>query len=351
MRNVLIGGANIQYPDALVWKQDASVVKVSGAQNIGAKVYIEEPAGNSYTLEYYSEDTEITFSLDDSIRALYDENIGSWSCKVTLYSGATVLGVHNFTFKVLDGKSFISRSHGVSSTIYVYSSFELLKLQIFSPTSGVAVCGQYGFNLYYGLNQFNLTSAIRNSGEYSICLNDSSVVKPVAVISGVDDLTPTSSRVHYAITSESRDNRIYGGDVFDENKVIFPICHKIIFEDHCDDYNFGEICYTDLDGMRRYLGGKIIEDEDSVKSESYFKTNLDTYNRVPNRYIISHEKIIKLVFSDIEKNAYPHDLLYSQDIQYRTWDGEMHPCAIKTNKFERKDNDYYDIELEIIISQ
>lgn len=351
MRTATIGNASVEYPDQIVWKQDSTAVKVSGVQNIGAQITVFNPAQDYYVLEYYSEQNELLFYLDDAIKALWSDNLSQWYCKVSVFSGTSPAGTDlNFNFNVLDGKSFTSRSHGISSVIYVYSAAELHKVQVFAPQAGQATCGAYSAYFQYGLNQFMLDTVITQSGEYQLCMNDSNQVPPAAYITGDDAKSPWVTAITFDVLAAPV-NYTLGGDVFAENKIIFPICHKIIFEDHCEDYNFGEICYTDLDGMRRYLGGKIIEDNDDVKTESYFTSDTEVYNKLPNRYIIGHEKVIKLQLSDIEKGAYPHDLLYSQELSFRTWNGDWKSCSLKTSKFSRKDEDYYDIELEIIISQ
>lgn len=352
MRTTTIGNAIIEYPDEIVWKQDTTAIKVSGVQKIGASIVIANPVQESYVLEYYSDQDEMLFYLDDAIRALWSNNISVWYCKVTVFSNGISLGnAINFNFNVLDGKSFISRSHGISSTIYVYNADELKKVQVFSPQQGLAVCDQWGFYCYYGLNQYNLSGAIRYEGEYQLCLRDSDQVPALVNVVSDTPVDPHSSIITFAISSPPLVNETHGGDVFAENKLIYPICHKIIFQNHCDNYNFGEIAYTDLDGMRRYLGGKVISDADTVKGESYFTASTDIYNRVPNRYLTKHEKVIKLYLSDIDKNAYPHDLIYSRNIEFKTLDGEWKPCALKTSNFERKDEESYDIEIELTISQ
>lgn len=341
----------ITYPDEIIWKNDSNVIQVTSSQDqVGAQVTIEDPAGNSYTLEYYSDLNSILFYLDDAIRALYNDNIGVWRCRVTCFDEGIPISEFSFTFYVLDGKSFITRSHGVSSVIYVYNPDELYKLQVYSPQQGVATCGQYGFNVYNGLNQFNLSSAITQSGEYQLCLRDSNQVPPVANVVIDTPETPFKTVITWqAIITPPQTTT--GGDVFNPNKVIFPICHKIIFQDHCNDYNFGEIAYTDLDGMLRYLGGRIIEDTDDVTSESYINSSLDIYKTNPNRFISKHEKTVKLALIDIDKEAYPNDIMYSESVMYRCWDGEWRNCSIKTKNITRKDDEYVDMELEIIVSQ
>lgn len=352
MRQINIENAYIEYPEELVWKQDSTVIRLRGVDKIGATIVVGNPQQEFYVLEYFSDQNELLFYLDDAIRALWTDNISAWYCKVGVFQNGQPLGLaFNFNFHVLDGKSFISRSHGISSTIYVYNDDELNKVQVFSPQQGIAAIEQFTFNCYYGLNQYNLSSVIEDDGVYQLCLRDSSQVPALVNVSGVDVLSPTSAIVSYSVSTPPLVNETHGGDVFAENKLIYPICHKIIYQGHCNDYNFGEIQYTDLDGMKRYLGGKVITDTDDVKSESYFTSNVDVYNRNSNRYITSHSKTIKLYLSDIEKNAYPHDLIYSQDIKFRSWNGEWKSCSLKTNKFERKDEDYYDIELEIVVSE
>lgn len=351
MRETNISNIQITYPEELVWKNDSNVIRVdSGIAGVGAEVYIEDPAGNSYTLEYHSDLYSILFYLDDAIRALYSDNIGVWRCKVTGYDNGIPIGDFSFTFYVLNGKSFITRSHGTSSVIYIYNPDELNKVQVYSPQQGIATIGQWGFNVYTGLNQFNLSGAIRNSGEYSLCLADSNQTPPLVNVVIDTPVTPYKSILSYqAIVTPAQ--QTHGGDVFNPNKVIFPICHTVVYQDHCDDFNFGELMYTDLDGMRRYLGGRVIEDVDEVTSESYINSSLEVFKTNPNRYITKHEKTIKLALTDIDKEAYPDDILYSGALMFRSWDGEWRNCSIKTKSLKREDDAFVDIELEIIVSQ
>lgn len=351
MRTQQIQTIWVTYPDTIVWKNDSSVIELTGSAGVGGEIIITSPEGNSYTLEYHSNQTRLLFFLDDAIKALYNNNLGSWSCKVIAYDQGIPIGTLNFIFYVLNGKSYITRTHGVSSTIYVYDREELKKLQVFSPSQGIAVCGQTGLNCYYGLNQFNLYNEIQNSGVYELEIRDSNMTPPQAIVAGVDPVDPSTSSVTISVTMPQPANTIYGSDIFDQKKKIFPITHRIIFQDVCPDYSFGEIAYTDLDGMRRYLGGKIVSDTDDVKTESYITSNIGIYKTIPNRYVTNRTKTIKLAFFDIEKNAYPYDLMNSDAIQFKGMDGEWHSCSLKTQSLTREDKDYYDFEIEIIVNQ
>jgi len=182
-------------------------------------------------------------------------------------------------------------------------------------------------------------------------LRDSNQTPPIAGVSGVDVISPTQAVVNIEIIAPTPVNATYGGDVFEQDKLIFPITHKIIFQDHCSEYNFGEIAYTDLDGMRRYLGGKIISDTDDVKTESYINSSIEIYKTLPNRYVATRTKTIKLAFIDIKKDAYPYDLMHSDAIQFKGMDGEWHSCSLKTQSLTRENEDYYDFEIEIIVNQ
>lgn len=351
MRETNFSNIYVTYPEELVWKNDSNVIKVSsGIAGVGAKIRVEDPAGAGYTLEYHSDMNSILFYLDDAIKALYNDNIGVWRCNVVGYDNGIPMGSFAFTFYVLNGKSFITRSHGVSSVIYVYNPDELYKLQVFSPQQGMATIGHFGFNCYTGLNQFNLSQAIQSAGDYSLCLRDSNLVPPLVDVVTDEAVDPHQSIITFQAISNAAPET-HGGDVFNQNKVIFPVCHKIIYQNHCDDFNFGELRYTDLDGMIRYLGGKVIEDNNDVSSESYINSSIDVFKTNPNRYIIKHEKVIKLALVDIDKEAYPDDIMYSDSLYYRGWDGEWRNCSIKTKTLKREDDAFVDIELEIIVSQ
>ena len=342
---------NVTYPEDIVWLNDNFSIELNGPMEVGGQVRVEDPAGESYMLEYYSETDKLMFYLDDAIRALFGDNIGTWRCTVTGFHQGIPMGSFTFTFKVLSGKSFITRSHGISSTIYVYNPDELYKLQVYSPAAGAATCGQWGFNIYRGLNQVNLTSAIRQTGEYSLCIRDSNAIPPVGQVVVDIPVTPYKSTITIAMVSESQTLTVYGDDVYDHHKKIFPICHTIKYVEHCNDFSFGEIMYRDLDGMQRYLGGKVILDTDDVKEETYINTSLEIYKTNPNRYVKSHTKVIKLALNDIDKDAYPHDLIYSDKLFYRSFDGEWRHCSLKTTNLKREDETSYDLELEIIVSQ
>lgn len=341
----------VKYPDELVWKNDSTAIEISGSSNTGGQIIVQCPTGESYTLEYYSDQQRLLFYLDDAIKALYADNIGAWNCQVTAFDQGIPIGDVYFNFFVLNGKSFITRSHGISSTIYIYNPDELYKIQVFSPQQGEAACGAYTFPLYYGLNQFNLSSAILRSGEYQLCLRDSSQTPARVYVSGVENFTPNDAVVHFDIYGVPLVNETHGGDVFSPNKLIYPICHKIIYQNHCDDFSFGEIRYTDLDGMTRYLGGKVISDTDDVKTESYITSDVEVYKTNPNRYIINRTKTIKLGLFNIDKNAYPHDLINSDSIYYRGWDGQWYSCTLKTTNLVREDEETYDFNIEIIVNE
>lgn len=351
MRTQTIQTMEVTYPDVLVWKNDATIIEITGPSNVGGEVIIYSPEGNNYKLEYYSDQDKLMFFLDDAIKALYRDNISAWTCTVTAFDAGIPLGSLNFAFYVLNGKSFITRQHGMPSTIYVYDREELRKLQVFSPHQGIAICGQTGLNIYYGLNQLNLYNEIRYAGEYTMLIRDSNQTPPLVVVSGADSTSPTEALISFQVSPAAPTNAMYGSDIFDQNKMIFPITHKIIFQDHCDNYNFGEIKYTDLDGMTRYLGGKIISDTDDVKTESYITSNLSIYKTTPNRYVSSRTKTIKLALIDIEKDAYPYDLMNSDSIEFRGMDGEWYSCSLKTQTLTREDKEYYDFEVEIIVNQ
>lgn len=351
MRTNTILNTTITYPDEIVWLHDNNVIKLVSNAAVGADVTVIDPAGRSHELSYYSEMSTLMFVLDEVLEMLYDGNLGTWTCKVKVYDVGFEVGGFGFTFKVLDGKSFITRSHGMSHTIYVYSDEDLYKLQIYSPASGQAVISNWGFNCYPGINQYNLQSVITSEGEYSFCLQSSSSVPSVVTVTNDTAVNPTTSIIDFSFVPGYDPNAKSGGDIWDESKDIFPVCHRIVYESHCEDYDFAELRYVDTDGCIRYLGGKVIEEIDEVEDNGFGRVTTDVWKKNPSRWSTSSNKVIKIYFEDIARTAYPGDIIYSSSIQLKTWDGEWREVRLKTNSITTTDEDFIDFEIEVYVHE
>lgn len=348
MRTYQLSNTTITYPDPIIWIYDSNVIELESTGPVGAEIIVTEPTGESKTLIYYSELSKLMFTLDDIILSLFKDNLSPWGIRVTVYENHVSTGSLSFAVTVYNGKSFITRCHGLQSTYYAYNTDELQKMQVYSCGNGSATMGQYGYNCYKGINSYNLTGPIHNTeGTYELRLQGNHQTPPTAVVEGASPVDPTTSVINFSWTSGWDPDSTYGGDIWNDNVLVFPCTKKVIYETHCSDYSFIELMYIDTDGCRRFIGGKLAQEEDEVKDSAVNELDTDVWSHNPHRWINSSAKTIKVAFSDIEKAAYPEDIMYSDQIWMRDWTGEWQEVRLKSTKFEQKGEDYLDFELEI----
>lgn len=348
MKTTTISNTYIEYPERITWLKDSNVINLVSSTNVGAEVTITTSLSESHTLVYFSDTNKLMFVLDDVLHMLYAGSTSPWNIQVRVYESGLPVGTLGFYIYVLDGKSFITRSHGMSSTIYVYSQEDLHKVQIYSPANGQATIGNWSDVLHLGLTNFELDTVIQNAGEYSLCLSSSSSVPSTVVITNDTPVDPHTSILDFQVINGYDPEAKEGGDLW-EAKTIFPMCYKIIYPEVCSGYDFAEIRYTDTDGCIRQLGGKLINEVDSAKDESWNTISTSIYNSNPHRWIQSSEKTIKIAFSDIERAAYPADIMYSDSIWVKTWDNEWREARLKTSSMETTNDEYLDFELELYV--
>lgn len=351
MRTQYVSHTLVTYPEQIAWLNDTNVIVLESSDKVGATITITTPTFEVKTLTYFSELNKLTFTLDEILLALYNENTSAWNVDIALYENSLPAGSLGFAINVYNGKSFISRSHGMQSVYYVYSPDELIKLNVYSPRNGVAICGQYSFYCYEGLNSYNLSSVIQNEGEYTLRLQGSNQTPPTAIVVSAENITPTTADVIFTYTPGFDPDTTYGGDLWFEGQQIFPVNKKIIYQTHCDSYNFIELRYTDTDGCTRFLGGKVMEETDDANDEAFNKLNTNIWRHNPSRWIKSSSKSVKIGFHDIEKEAYPQDILYSDTIYARAWDGEWQEVRLKTTSLTQNDDETSDFEIEIYMHE
>lgn len=357
MRTYTRNNVKVTYPENVVWLGDSNCVTIesmSTSDKVGAEIIIRHPAGvQTRTIRHLSELPRLLFVLDDALLALMDDNIGQYTAQVNVYNNGDFSFTRTFTFQLLDGKSFTNQSHAISRTIYIYDPTELVKLQVFSPQSGVFRIGQNTLPLTRGLNQFNLSSLITNYGNYEFCLEDNTV-PPIAVISGDVANSPTSSTLYFSTVQGggSTSAEVDGGDVWKYMESIFPVCYTLVYDEGCWNYDFVELMYKDCDGCNRYLGGKLSSETNKVSGSGYERTDgTNVYRNIPRRHIETTQRTIKVGFLDIAKNAYPQDILYSDEVYMRMYNTEWWPIVINDESITTNRDDNFDFELNITISK
>jgi len=346
MRTQLISSTTVTYPNSVIWLHDSNVIKLDSSYPVGAEITVTAPDSESKTLVYKSDFTSLSFFLNDTIAELYGDSLSYWTIRVRVFENTSLVGTFNFATKVLNGRSFITRSHGAAETIYVYSYEDLYKVQLYTPANGQVAIGNWTNTCYEGINGYNLQSVLTSTGEYSICCSSSTTTPSSVSIIGIDPEEPTISSVEFQVTSGYDPNAKQGGDIWG-SRTIFPICHKIIYEEVCDNFKFAELRYIDADGCTRFLGGKLISEVETVNDESWSTTTTEVYKHNPSRWIQSANNVIKVAFSDIERNAYPTDILYSDKIWMKNWEGEWKQVRLKTTNLTTTDEEYLDFELEV----
>jgi len=350
MRTQVISSTTVYYPETIVWLHDSNVIKLESEYPVGAVVNIYSPNSEHVTLTYYSEMNSLLFSLDDALASLLGDNISNWTALVHVYENGISVGSINFFFYVLNGKSFITRSHAMASTFYVYSEQDLYKFHLYSEEAGDLLVNGQVLNCYRGLNQYDLRSLIQNTGEHSICVRSSSTTPPRAHVTEVEDSTPFDVVVNFSVEMGVDPNAKDGGDIWG-GKTTFPTCYNIVYEEVCDNFDFAELQYVDTDGCNRYLGGKLISEKDEVKSNDYSSLSTSLYKFNPSRFITSSTKTIKIAFSNIAKTAYPNDILYSDTVKLKCWDGEWRNVSIKSTNIDLTNEEYLDFEIEVIVHE
>lgn len=355
MRTYTSNNVTITYQDPVVWVGDSNIITIESSlstDKVGAEIVIRHPSGTeTRTIRHLSELPKILFFLDDALMALEDDNIGQYTVQANVYKNGVVVFTRTFSFQLLKGKSFTNQSHGIGRTIYIYNADELVKVQVYSPSNGAFHIGSSYLTLTRGLNQYNLTSYLENTGTYQFCLQDVPV-QPVAIISGDVAKTPTISTLFYTVTNSGSQSQEIGGDIYRHSETIFPICNTIVYEESCWNNNFVELRYRDSDGCTRYLGGNIISETNKVTGTPYERTDgTNVFSNIPYRLINTTQRSLKVGFTDIARNAYPQDLLYSETIDMRMYDGSWWPVVLEKESLELKSEDYSSFELSIIISR
>lgn len=347
MRTNIISNTTVTYPNEIVWLNDSNVINLESSLPVGASIVVANPLNEYKVIEYLSDLTSLTFKLDDILLELHDDSLSPWYVKVIVYENGYHVGTFNFAIKVINGRSFLTRSHGMSQTMYVYNTDELNKVEFYSVAPGNMTIDQWGFLCYEGLNAYNLSPAITGEGEHMAHFLSSNATPSTVLVVDDQNTTPTSTELTISVTAGYDPNTTAGGDIWADGRIIFPKWYKIIYQGHCTGYNFAELRYTDTDGCTRYLGGTVISEEDSVPDSGFSHTTTEVYKLNPSRFISEQSKVVKIAFNDIEKDAYPADILYSNSIQMRSWNGEWKDVRLKTDSLAQNDDEYLDFELEV----
>lgn len=352
MRIIKTQGYTIQYPDSICWLYDSNKIRISGSTaGFNVKIIVQNPDGDQNQLEYTTRTRSITFILDDNLKYLWEKGNGDWSFIIYIDD----VQIFSWGSKVLNGKSFLNKTHGSSDVLYLYdinTVYDHRFIEIYSPDAGRLVVGNTSYNVNYGWNRVYLPNlGITHTGDYDILLtkrNNDSI--QAFVVSDFGKKPPISLiGWNYSIFGDSM--YIWGGTLFERERIIFPQTLRLHYKDTCPSDVV--LQYTNHDGCIRYISGKLIEEKDEfeptrlnnvIRSE-VFKNNPTFVNN-------NNSKTIKIGLYDMEAGAEINDIIFSDTLQILDIYNEWTDCVLKTNSVVNyKNNGFENLEFEIIISE
>lgn len=351
MRTITTHGYTIRYPENIIWLYDINKISIVGSTaGYNTKIIVQNPNGESNQLEYTTRTKSITFIIDDNTKYLWEKGNGDWSFIIYIDD----VQVFQFSAKVLNGKSFLNKTHGSSNVIYHYdldTVYDSRYIEIFAPNDGRLVVGGTSYTVYYGWNTVYLPSIdIINPGDYDILLTNRNadsisafVVSDLAKKPPITTLTWNYQIFHDGFTLD-------GGSLY-EKRQIFPTTIKLHFENLCQ----GDIVlrYTNQDGCIRQVAGKLIEEKDTFEPTNLSNViRSERYRFNPTFTNNSNNKVLKIGLYDMEAGCEVNDIIFSDTLQIMDIDNEWRDCVLKTNTVTNyKNNGFDNLEFEVIISE
>ena len=197
MRQTTIGGYTITYPENIIYLYDNNIITIQSTNsNFDTKIILTAPNGSVSNLQYKTKSSLISFILDDNLKYLFEKTNNDWLVDIVI-DGLSIL---SFSFKLLQGKSFLNKSHGNSNVIYNYSGDDL---EIFSPNGGKLVCGNESIDVNAGYNVVSLNDlGINDFGDYKIELTNKTQYQPITIVLNDIAISPTTTKIVFEAIEE-----------------------------------------------------------------------------------------------------------------------------------------------------
>lgn len=351
MRSTTQSGYYIQYPDPIIWLYDINKIQIRGTNaGFNTKIQIQNPDGETSQLEYTTRTKSIMFVLDDNLKWLWEKGNGDWAFTISIDDTP----VFSFSSKVLNGKSFLNKTHGSSNVIYHYNVstvYDPRTIEVYSPNDGRLVVGNTSYAVNFGWNTVYLPSIdIINTGDYNILLTNRNADSITAMVTSDKGIKPNISELTWAYQIHSDGVTIDGGTLY-QGRQIFPTTLKLHFLDPCE----GDVVlrYTNCDGCIRQISGKLLEVTDEFKPTRLSNVvRSEMYKFNPTFTNNSNSKTIKIGLYEVEAGAEINDIIFSDTLQILDINNEWTDCVLKTNTVTNyKNGDFDNLEFEIYISE
>ena len=308
MRNQVVIGVNVTYPEEVCFINDRNVVslKYLGANNksVGAALFLANTLGDTVTLTYNSEKDNLTINLMSALKKLMNNDVYS---EITV-SGYIICGETSgqmppFNLKCADGRTLHSRPHNSERILYYYDQSDLTGVQFLMEHSGM-IGSSY---VQSGVRKVNLSAY---HGDFGIMIIDGGVRRVVNV-------------KHVVLGGDNGYDS--GCEEGDSSTGVF------------------RVVYFNTDGCMRTLQGKVINRKRTVALTDWRADEL--VRHTPNGMITTTTDEITVGFPNVERLSYAEDIMFSNRIEYLGLDGEYHPCTISSKSLQLNDWETNDLQI------
>lgn len=370
MRQQIVNGIEIEYPEQNIFLHDENNVKITATVgsdpiNIGYDMLvINYSTGQRRKLSYRSTfSPTVIVPLQETINSLYKDEDGKCGLSISLqvYINNVLYGQRVWGHTVFKGRTLSYKMHGGNKVMHVYNPDELQNIQIFSNTTMALYFGSHPFHIMNGLNTINLSGYITDPGVYKLCFSPSTNASVSIVM--VSNITPWNGiavlEYDNGTPSDSGEVRIpslYRGDAITNCLTIVYGYGISEYGEACDssasDGQWVEIRYRDTDGARRYLAGKVISDELEYDPMDYNRLEPFLLFKKPLRHVQAFRTNITVGLADLERASGFDEVLLSDDIEWRSdvTNMEWRPCKIEDSIIRNGSQDRYDMELSMTVN-
>lgn len=330
MRTIAISNVGeMVVPEAVAFRNDRTTVTInanSDTATVGAKIKVTNPSGRYLEVEYNSERPSLMFLLDDTIENLWVESDSTWTFVITPYINGTAYSAQYLLIKIPNGKTIPMRSHGSSRTIYWSNQLiHLNPLRVFAFGAGTLTWGLHSESLVLGINAINFGN----------------IHVPKEVMLNIT-------------TNNQMDAPTHGGSIWNDTYIPTLINRdiRLIKQDYCSGYDYVCVYYRDIDGCIRSLLGTVIKEKyTTTKTEFKRYDPSSVIKDVPYNRITANKGTITIAFTDIRKDAFITDMMFSTNIYIANYNGDFVPVTFASSEVTNKRDEVEDYTFDFQIMQ
>lgn len=316
-------------PEPVAFRNDRTTVTINSyteTDKVGAKIKVTNPSGRFLELEYNSERPSLMFLLDDTIENLWVESDNAWTILVTPYINSVSYTSQSLLIKIPNGKTLPLRSHGSAKTIYWSNQLiHLNPLRVFAFGAGTMSWGLHSENLVLGVNAINFGS----------------IHVPKELMLNITTNNQMSAPTH-------------GGSVWNDTYIPTLINRdiRLIQQEYCNGYDFACVYYRDIDGCPRSLIGTVVK-EKYTADRSMFKRydSASVIKDAPHSKITANKGTITVKFTNIRKDAFITDMMFSTDIYIADYNGQFVPVTFASSDVTNTREEVADYTFDFQIMQ